>query len=110
MIVQLVPSELKVVHYLCLGLPNKEIALHLNISIKTVKNHLSSIYTKLGVQKRIQAIAIILNWRTSGFTPPLSIIQNESNLSPAHAGAKGCIERELVFHSRAIPFGAVFVR
>lgn len=58
--IKLVSSELKVAHYLCLGLKNLEIARHLYISEKTVKNHLSSIYRKLGVRNRIEAVLIMM--------------------------------------------------
>jgi len=38
------------------GLTNAEIAKHLQISDKTVRNHISSIFSKLGVEHRAQAI------------------------------------------------------
>ena len=59
---RLMPSEIKVAYYLCLGLKSKDIASRLHISIKTVKNHLVSIYRKLGVSKRINAITIMMSW------------------------------------------------
>ena len=37
------------------GLPNKQIAQRLEISEKTVKNHLTSIFRALGVEDRTQA-------------------------------------------------------
>ncbi len=37
------------------GHPNKAIALRLEISEKTVKNHLSAVFQKLGVTDRTQA-------------------------------------------------------
>lgn len=62
MIENLVPSELRVAFYLCQGLKSQTIANLLHISVKTVKNHLTSIYSKLGVRKRIEAIMIMLCW------------------------------------------------
>lgn len=49
------PRELEVLRELSKGQSNKEIAVSLGISEKTVKNHLHSIYPKLNVYDRIQA-------------------------------------------------------
>jgi DNA-binding NarL/FixJ family response regulator len=38
------------------GLPNKEIAARLQLSEHTVKFHLSSLYSKLGVSSRTEAV------------------------------------------------------
>jgi DNA-binding NarL/FixJ family response regulator len=38
------------------GLPNKVIAQRLSVSEVTVKSHLCSIFRKMGVQNRVQAI------------------------------------------------------
>ena len=53
---QLTPREKEVLQLLSKGLTNKEIAQKLFISEKTVKSHLSSIFRKLNVTKRLQAI------------------------------------------------------
>lgn len=47
--------ELEVLHLLAEGLFNKEIAYKLCISEKTVKNHVSNIFKKIGVSDRTQA-------------------------------------------------------
>jgi LuxR family transcriptional regulator, maltose regulon positive regulatory protein len=39
------------------GLSNKEIARSLDIGPETVKSHLKSVFTKLGVEKRAQAVS-----------------------------------------------------
>jgi LuxR family maltose regulon positive regulatory protein len=49
--------EIEVIKLLEEGLSNQEIAARLFISLNTVKAHLKSIYGKLGVNNRVQAIA-----------------------------------------------------
>jgi LuxR family maltose regulon positive regulatory protein len=53
----LTPRELDVLHLISQGLSNKDIAEKLVIALNTVKRHTSSIYSKLGVKSRTQAIA-----------------------------------------------------
>jgi DNA-binding NarL/FixJ family response regulator len=48
--------ELEVLQLAAEGMANKQIALALNISEHTVKFHLSSLYSKLGVTSRTEAI------------------------------------------------------
>jgi predicted ATPase/class 3 adenylate cyclase/DNA-binding CsgD family transcriptional regulator len=50
----LTPAELDVVRLVAEGLPNKDIALRLFISPRTVQAHLTHVYTKLGVTSRVQ--------------------------------------------------------
>jgi DNA-binding NarL/FixJ family response regulator len=52
----LTARESEVLQMLAQGLPNKQIALALNISEHTVKFHISSIYSKLGATNRAEAI------------------------------------------------------
>ena len=47
--------ELEVLRLIARGLPNREIAATLGLSEKTVKNHISRIFTKLDVDSRTQA-------------------------------------------------------
>jgi two-component system, NarL family, response regulator YdfI len=56
--VELTPRELEVLQAAATGERNKEIALRLGISARTVKAHLTSVYNKLGVDSRAAAIAI----------------------------------------------------
>ncbi|MVO88159.1 hypothetical protein GPA10_26220 [Streptomyces sp. p1417] len=51
----LTARERGVLRLLALGLSNRLIARELGISEKTVKNHLSSIYLKIGATDRTQA-------------------------------------------------------
>jgi two-component system response regulator DevR len=51
------PQELKVAELVTRGLINKEIGDQMNLSEKTVKNYLASIFTKLNVSRRAQVAA-----------------------------------------------------
>ena len=53
----LTERELEVLRLLVMGLSNAEIARELIITVGTVKRHVNSIYGKLGVQSRTQAVA-----------------------------------------------------
>lgn len=57
-------QELCVLELVAKGYINKQIATELNISVATIKAHLESIYKKLGVHNRVQAVvkAIIMNY------------------------------------------------
>ena len=48
--------ELEVLSLMATGLSNQEIANKLYVSLPTIKTHSSNIYSKLGVQRRTQAI------------------------------------------------------
>jgi two-component system, NarL family, response regulator YdfI len=54
----LTPREIEVLEMLGSGLANKAIATALNISDHTVKFHVSSIFQKLGVSTRTEAVAV----------------------------------------------------
>ena len=49
--------ELQVLHLLAADLPNREIGRRLFISLPTVKSHTRTIYGKLGVHSRQEAVA-----------------------------------------------------
>jgi DNA-binding NarL/FixJ family response regulator len=53
----LTPRELEVLELVSQGLPSKLIAHALGVSESTVKYHLSSIYAKLGVASRTEAVS-----------------------------------------------------
>ncbi|MBC8161002.1 MAG: response regulator transcription factor [Roseiflexaceae bacterium] len=54
------PRELQVLELIAAGQTNKEIAVQLDISNQTVKNHVSSILRKLAVNDRTQAVVYAL--------------------------------------------------
>ena len=53
---KLTPREQEILNYMTLGLTNEQIAQKACVSITTVKAHLKSIYKKLGITNRIQAV------------------------------------------------------
>ncbi|MFJ8014805.1 response regulator [Streptomyces sp. NPDC096339] len=53
---ELTPRELEIWQLLATGLDNAEIARELDISVSTVKNHITGIFGKLGVRDRAQAV------------------------------------------------------
>ena len=52
----LTPAEQEVVRLVCDGLASKDIAARLFVSPRTVHAHLSHVYTKLGVNSRVQLV------------------------------------------------------
>lgn len=54
-LIDLTPRELEILQLVITGKTNKEIALEIYISTKTVEFHLDKIYTKLGVRTRMLA-------------------------------------------------------
>lgn len=55
----LTPREHQVLHHIGLGLTNREIGFRLGIAEKTVKNTVTVVLAKLGLQRRAQAAAYI---------------------------------------------------
>ena len=56
MVEQLTKRELATLELMVEGLSNKEIADRQYVSINTVKTHLRSAYSKLGVSRRTQSV------------------------------------------------------
>ena len=52
----LTKRERQIVNYLIKGYESKEIASLLNVTDKTIRNHISNIIIKLDVKNRLQAI------------------------------------------------------
>ena len=56
MLPKLTDREQEVLEKIAYGLTNKEISNNLSISEATVENHIHSIYIKLGISNRAQAV------------------------------------------------------
>lgn len=63
---QLSPQERRVVAFLAEGLTNKEIGDRLDLTEKTVKNYLATIFTKLNIARRTQAAALFVEANRGG--------------------------------------------
>lgn len=55
----LTSRERQVLSALCRGLTNQEIATTLGLSVKTVKQHTTLLFAKLGVRNRVEATAVL---------------------------------------------------
>lgn len=63
----LTPSERKVLELIGDGLSNREIGEKLGVAEKTVKNHITSLLAKMGLQRRTQAAAWVAGQRASSW-------------------------------------------
>jgi DNA-binding CsgD family transcriptional regulator len=59
-VTRLSPRETEVLSVASEGLTNEQIAARLNVTAHAVKFHLSSVYRKLGVQNRTEAVVEFL--------------------------------------------------
>ena len=55
---QLTRQQAKILELLCQGRLNKQIAFDLGVSEATIKAHLTSVFRKLGVHNRTQAVIL----------------------------------------------------
>lgn len=63
----LTPSERKVLDLIGDGLSNREIGERLGVAEKTVKNHITSLLAKMGMQRRTQVAAWVAGQRAAGW-------------------------------------------
>ncbi|NLI17688.1 MAG: response regulator transcription factor [Actinomycetales bacterium] len=63
----LTPSERRVLELIGDGLSNREIGERLGVAEKTVKNHITSLLAKMGLQRRTQAAAWVAGQRASSW-------------------------------------------
>ena len=59
---KLTPREREVLQALAEGLDSREIAERLHISLRTERNHMTSILTKLGVHSQLQALVFAVRY------------------------------------------------
>lgn len=55
--IKLTHRQMEVLRLLAVGATNAQIAVSLNITLRTVKYHTASIYSKIGARTRAEAIA-----------------------------------------------------
>jgi DNA-binding NarL/FixJ family response regulator len=60
------PREADIIREICNGLSNQEIADKLFISLQTVKDHTSRIYTKTNVRNRMQLMTLVQTRNNGG--------------------------------------------
>ena len=63
----LTPSERKVLELIGDGLSNREIGEKLGVAEKTVKNHITALLSKMGLQRRTQVAAWVAGQRAAGW-------------------------------------------
>ena len=63
----LTPSELRVIELIGEGMSNREIAERLGVVEKTVKNHITSVLAKMGLQRRTQVAAWVASRARAGW-------------------------------------------
>ncbi|MDO5048510.1 MAG: response regulator transcription factor [Actinomycetaceae bacterium] len=69
----LTPSERKVLNLIGEGLSNREIGDELGVAEKTVKNHITSVLSKMGLKRRTQVAAWVASQRAASWRqqPPM---------------------------------------
>lgn len=75
---KLTPSERRVLELIGDGLSNREIGEALGVAEKTVKNHVTGLLAKMGLQRRTQAAAWVAGHRGGGWRPRTSTGVKES--------------------------------
>jgi DNA-binding NarL/FixJ family response regulator len=63
------------------GFSNKMISHHLGIELATVKNHVHSVFSKLGLRRRAEAA--LLKRRTSDVAAPLKVDDTDPAVDPS---------------------------
>jgi len=54
------PQERRIIAFIAEGYTNKEVASKLALSVKTVKNYVANMFTKLALERRTQAVALYM--------------------------------------------------
>ncbi|MGO8733396.1 MAG: LuxR C-terminal-related transcriptional regulator [Terriglobia bacterium] len=77
----LTQREKTIISYLMLGWRNREVARHLSITEQTVKNHLRSVYDKVGVSDRLELVLYAIHRKM--VLPPVQPTQSGARTQPA---------------------------
>ncbi len=64
----LTPQERKILHLIADGLTNRQIAAEMNLAEKTIKNYVSNLLSKLGMERRTEAAVFATKLEMSGQT------------------------------------------
>ncbi len=103
--------EREVIKLLVQGKSNKQIALQLKISNRTVEFHLSNIYSKLGVSSRTEAVLLLMkDTSTEGVEEPVETTYRESTDAPGNESSYNGGKRKLrIFMNKRVYYliGAV---
>ena len=81
---QVTPREQQVLHLLMQGLSNKEIGGELNISLRTVKQHLRTLFLRTGIRegsKRVKLACYAYEDESEVMTPSEGLNPNETQIS-----------------------------
>jgi len=75
----LTPRQTEIIDHIARGYMNKQIASKLGISEQTVKNHMSTILSKLGVSDRTQAVVLAIHngWISARDIEPSELIKQD---------------------------------
>ena len=81
---KITPRESQIIQRIVSGLSNKEIALELELSERTIKSHISHIFNKFGVESRIHLIKKLRDFNlipNHKAEKTLLLLRNQRNLS-----------------------------
>jgi two-component system nitrate/nitrite response regulator NarL len=86
---RLTPREVEIVDKIAQGHSNKEVGLAFSIREKTVKHHLTSIFTKVGVSSRLELALFALNHQLQESLPSARTTLAEVDRHPSRRGKLG---------------------
>ena len=80
----LTPREVEIIDKIVQGYSNKGVGQAFSICEKTVKHHLTNIFTKLGVSSRLELAIFALNHRLPGFLSYRAAAGQSQSIRDAH--------------------------
>ncbi len=83
-------QERRLLTLLAEGLINRDIARALGLSEKTIKNYLTSIYVKLGISRRTEAVRLMTQLYQTG-SAPLELVRSTDAKPLAHGESRPAI-------------------